>query len=128
MKNEKDLLDWYQKEDEMVVYGNGDQASMPPSQDDMNPAQSGSPQDLIQQQILRKEQEKAQLTSKSDDLIAQDKMNAFKAYGVTEVIRQKLNLYSALAGRQFDDPLAKEGIADDLKKLTIELSDIIGAL
>lgn len=128
MKNEKDLLDWYQKEDEMVVYGNGDQTSMPPSQDDMNPAQSGSPQDLIQQQILRKEQEKAQLTSKSDDLIAQDKMNAFKAYGVTEVIRQKLNLYSALAGRQFDDPLAKEGIADDLKKLTIELSDIIGAL
>jgi len=131
MKENKDLIDWYLKnnlkEDFEMVGGFGEPASAPPDQNDLNPSGPESPQDAIQQALL-KAQEPQNILSKSDQVIALDKMNAFKAYGLTEVIRQKLNLYSALAGREYDNPLAKEGVANDLKKITIELSDIIGAL
>jgi len=97
------------------------------TQADLNPCQAGSPQDDIQREIIKRET-KPELTTKSDELIAREKMIVVKSFGLMKVIESKLSLFHALAGPQIDDPVKKEGLASDIKTLVNELSEIVGSL
>jgi len=121
----KDLLDWYYDRGIAVPEEMGIQA---PTTSDLNPVPATSPQVDIQREILNKVAQQPELTQKNDAVIAVDKMNAYKAYGLVRAIEEKLKLFNAFAGTQIDDPLKKEGLANDLKTLSRELADIIGAL
>lgn len=120
----KDLLNWYYENEEDVA----EQMEITlPTTSDLNPVPATSPQADIQKEILNKVTQ-PELTQKNDAVIAVDKMNAYKAYGILKVIEEKLKMFSVLAGTQMDDPMKKEGLANDLKSLSRELADIIGAL
>lgn len=117
-----DILDWYNDRPELSI-----EVPQQPTVSDLNKVQAVSPQADIQKEILNNLKE-PELTQKNDAVIAVDKMNAYKAYGILKVIEEKLKLFNTLAGTQVDDPLKKEGVANDLKSLSRELADIIGAL
>jgi len=122
----KDLLNWYYDKEEKDVSENLEIAL--PTTSDLNPVPATSPQVDVQREILNRVAQQPELTQKNDAVIATDKMNAYKAYGIVKAIEEKLKLFNAFAGTQIDDPMKKEGLANDLKTLSRELADIIGAL
>lgn len=116
------IIDWYNDNSIQVATGVN-----PPTVADLNPVPAVSPQADIQQDIINKTAG-AQLTMKNDNLIAVDKMNAYKAFGLLKIIEDKLKLFDYYAGAQVEDPIKKEGLANDLKSLSRELADIVGTL
>lgn len=138
--DKQEILEWYNDKpegaDEYVLIkkseyertsSSNNSTENPPMTSDLNPVPSDSPQVDIQQELINRAMGH-EISQKNDALIATDKANAYKAYAVTELIEKKLKMFSALAGAHEEDPLRKEGIANDLKTLSRELADIIGAL
>lgn len=89
--------------------------------------QPDSPQDQIQQDALSKEIEK-QLTTKTDNVIIQDKVRVYKAMGMIKALEGKLIYYSNLASAALDNPMKKEDLASEIKMLVNSLSEVVGSL
>lgn len=128
MSNKKsELLEWYDNYQNGIPTATNLEIIRPPSTSDLSNVPSGSPQIDIQQEIIKKQTEEP-VTMKNDQVIAQDKMNAYKAYGTVEVIRNLLTRYSDLSGREEGNFADKEAVANELKKLANDLNDIIAKL
>jgi hypothetical protein len=131
MKQEQDLNEWYAQ----LVNPNGGeeqdsfaQQEFPSIQTvDLNVAPPESPQDIIQREIANRSQP-AQLTTTSDEVIAQDKMRIYRSLGVLQVIGAKLTKLSTMISPYEKDAIEREGLVSDIKKLVSDLADSVGSL
>jgi len=134
-QNKDELLEWYNglpgqsdQQTVVVVKGEEDNAPPKPTLSDLSTVPDDSQQVDIQKEILSKSLQNQDLMSKNDELIAQNKMNAHKAYGLVKVIEEKLKIYSYLSGKELDDPMRLEGITGDIKTIINELSQVAAKL
>lgn len=143
MKKDKEvLLEWYNTHDE----AGGEASGVPgaviitkaniereepniqqPNPCDLSPAPPESPQEIIQKNVIDQEV-KRQLTTKTDNVIVQDKIRVYKAMGMLKALEGKLIHYSNLSGVSLDDPMKKEDFASEIKMLVNSLSEVVGSL
>jgi hypothetical protein len=129
-KTEQDLNEWYSQ---IIQPNDGDedtliQREIPSVQTvDLNVAPPESPQDIIQREVIARSQP-AQLTTTSDEVIAQDKMRIYRSLGILQVIGAKLTKLSNMISPYEKDVIEREGLASDIKKLAADLADSVGSL
>jgi hypothetical protein len=129
-KIDQDLNEWYTQ---IVQPGDGDEQDTliqrePSVQTvDLNVAPPESPEEIIQKEVIARSRP-AQLTTTSDEVIAQDKARIYKSLGILQVIGAKLTKLSAMISPYENDVIEREGLASDIKKLAADLADSVGSL
>lgn len=151
MENNKDLLEWYygnnSSSDLDVVISNLKRGGLgagdgtgpgkgpcgqevrkseidEPSTADMSSVPPESPQDDIQKEIERQSREKEQPTT-ADEVAYEDKRKMYRAFGMMEVLQGKMKELYHMTNAYENEPQRREQLAQDVKQLTRELSDLV---
>jgi hypothetical protein len=98
-----------------------------PSSADMSSVPPNSPQSDIQREIERKDREQEQPTT-ADEVAYEDKKKIYRAYGMLEVLEDKMKQLYAMTNAYQNEPQKREQLAMDIKQISRDLADMVGEL
>lgn len=98
-----------------------------PSSADMSSVPPDSPQSDIQREIEKQGREQEQPTT-ADEVAYEDKKKIYRAYGMLEVLGDKMKQLYSMTNAYQNEPQKREQLAQDVKQVSRELADMVGEL
>lgn len=98
-----------------------------PSTADMSQTPPESPQNDIQREIEKKDKEQEQPTT-ADEVVQNDKKKMYKAFGMVEVLENKLKELYSMTDAYQNEPQKREQLASDVKQISADIVDLLSEL